>query len=300
MALRDLTYHRPRSLDEAHRLMAAQPRARWIAGGTDLMIRLKDTLPRGCGLDVSASPPSALISLRGVRELRGVELSSAGTRIGAVTPTSDLLDHPELRARYPALTQALCVLGGPQVRSAATIGGNLCNASPCADTAPPLLVHEARVELSGPEGSREALLEDFFTAPGQTRLAPGELLARVHLPPPPTGARALFLKKTRVAMDLALASVAALVVMEAETCVRVRVAAGAVAPTPLRLRQTEAALEGGALTDARIARGAAIAAEEIRPISDIRASADYRRAVVEVFVKRALTTLRSAPAGRAT
>lgn len=273
----ELEYHRPGSLDELWPLMERQPEARLVAGATDVMVRVASRVER----------PGAMISLRGIADLARLELGPDGARVGATVTIARLASDARLGASYPLLVQAARALGGPQIRSVATIGGNLCNASPCADTAPPLLALEARAALRGPAGQREVPLEQLFAGPGQTCLGAGEILEAVLLPPPLADARGQFLKKRRVRMDLALVSVAALLRMEGSTCRLARVAAGSVAPTPLRLGPVEAVLEGSQLTDAVLEQAATTAASCVDPIDDLRATEAYRRQLTGVFVKRA-------------
>jgi carbon-monoxide dehydrogenase medium subunit len=208
-----------------------------------------------------------------------------------MTRIVELVEHRALRERYPVLVEAALRLGSPQIRNVATVGGNLCNASPCADTATPLLVLEARVRLRGPAGERELPLEQLFLGAGETALAPGELLAEIVLLPPGPTARATFKKKGRVRMDLALASATVLVELDGAVCRRARVAAGSVAPTPLRLKEVEALLAGQALTADVLAAAGTAAAGAVSPISDVRCTAEYRRQLVAVYVKRALEEL---------
>jgi CO/xanthine dehydrogenase FAD-binding subunit len=278
--MRSYFYHRPRSLEEALRLKAETPDARFIAGGTDVMVQLRHRALR----------PRALISLRALEELRGIKVGERA-QIGALTPIRDVTRHPGLRERYPVLVQGASRLGSPQIRNVATIGGNLCNASPCADTATPLLVLEARLRLRGPRGSREVPLDQFFLGPGQSCLAEDELLVEILLDPPTTGSRSTFQKKGRVRMDLALASLAILLQLEGDTCSRARVAAGSVAPRPLRLREVESHLEGKTLSASVIAAAQEIAMRTISPITDVRSTAEYRRQIVGVYLKRALEVL---------
>ena len=273
-------YHRPTTLAEAWQL-AEQPGARFIAGGTDLMVRIRS----------GQQTPSALISLRNIDALRGIRLDKSTTRIGAATPIADLLGHPDLAIRCPVLVAAARRLAGPQVRNVATLGGNLCNASPCADTAPPLLVLDAWLRIEGRDGARDVPLEDFFVAPGQTRLAPGELLTEICFDTPAAGTRATFLRRSRVRMDVSMASVAVLLTLEGGRCLRARLAAGSVAPRPIRLRGVEALLQGHEITDERIAAARVQTELEITPISDVRSSEWYRRRVTGAMVQRALGEL---------
>jgi xanthine dehydrogenase FAD-binding subunit len=278
--MRHHDYLRPRSLDAALALLAAHPGALLIAGGTDLVLLLRD--PR--------SRPPAVISLRSVPELKGRSCDGE-TRIGAGETIHDLLRDPELRRACPVLVQAAARLGSPQVRSVATVGGNLANASPCADTATPLLVHEAELILRSAAGVRRVPLDRFFVGPKATCLTGGEILEAVVLPPAAPGTHATFLKHGRVGMDLAVTSLCVRLDLEGTRCQRARVAAGSVAPTPVRLRAAERALEGQTITPAVIAAAVEAARDEVAPISDVRASADFRRHLVGVFLQRAVARL---------
>ena len=274
-------YHRPTTLEQAWQLKQQQPGARFVAGGTDLLVKIRDG---------RQGAPPALISLRHLDELRRIEVGEV-VRIGALVTIGELVEHEGLRAVFPVLARAGRRLGSAQIRNAATVGGNICNASPCADTAPPLLVAEAQVELASPRGPREVPLEAFFVAPGQTRLAGDEIVTALRFDRPAPGARATFFKKGRVAMDLSLVSVAVLLELDRARCIRARVAAGSVAPRPIRLRRAEAALEGQRIDGQRAAAARAAAAAEVEPISDLRTTADYRRHLVGVLVERAVGEL---------
>lgn len=255
----------------------ATPGARFVAGGTDVMVKVRG----------GSFAPSALISLRNLPELRGVTVGPDGARIGAATPLSALLQHPELQAGWPLLLDALRTMGSTQIRNSATLGGNLCNGSPCADSPPALIALGARVELVGPAGTRQVAVEDFFTGPSATVRAADEVLSAVLLGPPVSGSRGVFLRKQRVAMDLAQVNVAVWLALEGPRVAQARVVVGAVGPTPMRLRPVEALLYGEP-TPERVAEAAALAATLVRPISDLRATAAYRRHITGVFVRRAV------------
>jgi len=279
-------YHQPDSLASALALLADEPGARLVAGGTDLMVNLKKR---------RATPPTALVSLRGVEELAALTVSADGRlRIGAARCLTDIAEHPEVRAHYPALVEAVRLFGGIQIQNAATLGGNLCNASPAADSAPPLLAYRAEVELTGQGGSRALPLEAFLRGPGQTALAAGEVMTAVLLERPAPGTRSLFLRKSRVAMDLATVSLAMALEFDGDTCRRARLAAGAVAPIPLRLSGAEAVLSGSTLDEDTLAEAGRVAREEVAPIDDLRSSAEYRRHVVGVLLERGARHLRGA------
>ncbi len=275
-----LEYHQPSTTEETFELVGRFPEAKLIAGGSDLMVQMRK----------SRRWPAALISLRRVEELTRIE-EGARLRIGATVPIRDVAAHPAVIAGFPALVDSIRGFGSQQIRNVATLGGNLCNASPGADCAPPLLVYGARVELRDARGTRELPVEDFVLGPGETALRPGEILTAILLDPPANGTRSAFLRKGRVQMDLAIASVAALVEMDGPTCVTAHIAAGAVAPVPLSLRRTEAIIEGSDVGPATRALAAMEAQREVSPISDIRASQEYRRRLTGVLVERSLAWL---------
>ena len=271
-------YHRSGSLEEALALGAGADTA-LIAGGTDLLVALR----KG-----KRTAPRHMVSIRSLPELAELSEQAGTLHIGAGVPMADVLADLVVRKHLPALTSALAVIGSRQIRNVATLGGNLCNASPAADSAPPLLVYEATLELAGAHGRRELAISDFFVGPGRTALRPGEIMTSIRVPLPAAGAQSVFLRRSRVAMDLATASLAASFMVCSGKLSGVRVAVGAVAPIPLRLRGTEAFLEGKSVDDETLAQAAEIARGEVAPISDLRGSDWYRREVVGVFLSRAL------------
>lgn len=270
-------YYKPRSLSEAWELKEKVRDARFIAGGTDVMVGIKN----------GELSPSALISLRSIPALDSIEING-GIRIGALTTISDLIHHSALRDNYPVVVEAAKRLGSVQIRNVATIGGNLCNSSPCADMALPLLVLEAKVRLQTAKESREMPLNEFFKGPGKTCLTSDEILTDILLGPSRQNSKATFLKKGRVKMDLAIASVAVLLEMEGKRCSKARLAAGSVAPVPLRLLKVEALLEGTTISKELLAKAQQLAAENVAPITDIRATKEYRQEIVGIYVRRAL------------
>lgn len=278
--MRDYDYHRPKTLEDAWRLLAQTPDARLLAGGTDLMVRVRE----------GKVTPRAIVSLAGVKELTGIEVGET-TRIGALTRVSDLLAHRELVEAFPAVAKAARTLGSVQIRNLATAGGNLCNASPCADLAPPLLVLGARLRIDSKSGTRELPLEDFFVSPGQTRLAPGEVLTAILVDRPPAGTRTTFIKKGRVRMDISITSIAVAIEMSGNRCVKARIAAGSVGPRPMRLPRTEKLLEGRELSPEVLREARARASDEVTPITDVRSTEAYRRHLAGVLVERAVAAL---------
>jgi CO/xanthine dehydrogenase FAD-binding subunit len=275
-----LAYHRPATVQEACRILAAEPRAAVLAGGTDLMVHLAQSW-RG-------KRPPAVVNVKRIPGLDTLQVTDRTLRLGALATLSALMEHPVIRAEYPVLPFAARYMGSPAIRNLATVGGNLCNGSPAADLPPVLLALDAQVGIAGPEGERRLPLAGFFRGPGQTALRPGELLVWIEVPRrrPPRPVRYERLDVRR-AMDIAIAG-AAVSVGHGEA----RVALCAVAPTPLRVAEAEAVLAAEGLTGAAIEHAAALAMAAARPISDVRASAEYRRQMVGVLVRRGLEALR--------
>ena len=270
-------YYKPQSLEEAWELKKKTPGSLFIAGGTDVLVGIKNSELR----------PQALISLRSIPELDEIEVDG-GIRIGALATISDIIQNPELKKDSPVLVGAAKSLGSVQIRNVATIGGNLCNCSPCADMALPLLVMEAKVRLQTAKEKREIPLDEFFKRPGESCLATDEILTDILLDTPPKNTKAVFMKKGRVKMDLAVASVAVRLEMEGNKCLKARIAAGSVAPVPLRLSKVETMLEGATLTKKHLAEAQRLAEDNVIPITDIRSTEKYRRQMTGVLVKRAL------------
>lgn len=282
-----LNYHRPKTVTQALSILNERSKeAAPYAGATDLIPRYSK------GLVVR---PSEMVDLKRIEELHGISETGGEIRIGACTLMSELASHPLLLKKAGLLAEAAGRVACPQVRNRATLGGNLCNASPAADTAIPLMVLDAEVELCRLSGSSEHTeqrrmpVADFFTGPGATKLKPGEILTAVFFKTPASGTYAAWDKfGTRPSMEIAVASVGVALVFDGDKVKQARVGYGSVAPVPLRGEQAEGTLEGHALTSEVIDRCAAAAREEISPISDVRASETYRREVVGVMLARLL------------
>jgi carbon-monoxide dehydrogenase medium subunit len=275
-------YMRPTSVADACALLReAGGTARPLAGGTDILVQMREGKLR----------PAALVSLRDVPGLRSVRREQdGGLTIGAATRLIDVETSPDVLRDHAALVEAASWIGSVQVRDRATIGGNLCNAAPSADTAPILIAYGSSVTISDGRDERTLPLEDFFTGPGETVLEPGELLTAISVPPAPAHSHAKYYKTFRSAMDCCTVGVAVLVVFAPDSKVveEARVVLGAIAPTPIRAPRCEEMLRGKELDSALMASVGALAAEEARPIDDVRASAEYRRVLAEVLTKRAL------------
>ena len=278
--MKKFEYYKPKSLTEVWELKEKIPNSRFIAGGTDVMVKIKS------GLLI----PEALISLREVPELKNISVGK-NIRIGAGSTITELIENAELQTAIPVLVQAARRIGSLQIRNVATVGGNLGNCSPCADTAPALLVLEARAVVRSDKNTREMPLQDFFTGPGTSCLSAKEILVELIIDIPSPQTKAISMKKGRVQMDLALASVAVLMETDGNFCKKIRVAAGSVAPVPLRLIEVEKFLENTEITEEKIKEAQRIAMESVSPISDVRTTADYRRHLVGVYVKNSIQSL---------
>ncbi len=277
-------YFAPQTLEQAAEILA-QGGVTILAGGTDLM-------PQVHSGKLKFKP--ALVNIRHVGELQGISVQGGVIRIGALVTITDLLTNAVVREKLPALTEMADHFASNQIRNAGTVGGSLCNASPAGDVAPPLMVYNAQVELvSKPNGSmkvRTLPLAEFFTGPGRTRMEPNELLAAVRVPVPKAGYVARFVKfGTRPALDISTISIAIGGVRKGPALHGVQEVLGAVATVPLRAVIKEAALEGKELDAGLVEKVAATAHDEVKPISDVRASAWYRQELVHNIVKRMLT-----------
>lgn len=255
-----------------------------LAGGTDLLVLMKH----------KREIPRRLINIKRIPDLDGVDYDpEAGLSIGALATIQAVENSFDVAKKFPSVAQAASVLGTSQIRNLGTLGGNLANASPSAEFAPPLLTLDAAVCCQGPKGGREIGIADFFLGPGESALAADELLTGIRVPNPPAGSYGVYLKHSLRRMDVAIASAAVSVRMEGDVCLEPRIALGAVAPTPFRAGKAEAMLAGETLTggiaedDLLEAVGQA-AADESRPIDDFRGFAGYRRKVVMQLVIQAL------------
>ncbi len=277
-----IKYYKPRDIKEAcSRLASADLSAKPLAGGTDLLVQLR----RG------KITPGCLVDLKSLGFDEMTATPEGGLRIGALCTLNTVLSNKIVDQRYPILAESIAELASVQIRHRATLGGNLCNASPAADTAPPLLALDARVSIAGINGTREVLLADFFQGPGQTSLFPGEIVTEIVLPARPERSGGAYLKAKRTAMDLALVGVAVhLSVENDERCGEAKIFLGAVAPTPLFAPRASESLRKASMEKKTIGEVAALAAEEARPIDDVRASAWYRKRLIKVLTERAILT----------
>ena len=272
----------PESLDDCLRLLAERgPETKLLAGGTDLLPQMKN----------GVLMPKRVIDLSGVARVKILESDAKGLRIGAAVPARQLEQDPRVRAGYVSVAESAALVGSVQVRNLATVGGNLCNAAPSADMAPPLVALEAQAVIAGPHGERRVALSDFFTGVRTTVLGPDELLVEIVAPAPGPHSGGSYIRHTpRRELDIAVVGVASQVTLANGVCAKARIALAAVAPTPVRATTAEAALEGRPLTPELIERAAELAAQGAKPISDQRGSEDFRRHLVRILTRRTLTT----------
>jgi CO/xanthine dehydrogenase FAD-binding subunit len=274
----------PRDLGDAlSRLAACDPGVRLVAGGTDVMVEVQAGSFRG----------EALLDLWKLDELHGIRREGEWLSIGTLETYTDLQRDPLIRANLPSLVAACATVGGIQIQNRGTLGGNLANASPAGDTLPVLLALDAQVECASTRGARRIAVRDFFVGYRKTALEGDEILTRV-LVPIPEEVRLLFRKVgTRAAQAISKVVLSGAVRCRDRRIETIRLAAGSVAPVPMRLRRTEAILEGRRLDRPLVERAAAAAAAEIQPIDDVRSTADYRRRVTGNLVRRWLLDLLS-------
>ncbi len=273
----------PQSLDDCLKLLAQHgAQARPVAGGTDLLPQMKTGVTR----------PRVVVDLSGIERLRQIQADNGqGLRIGAAATAREIEQSAAVRGAYRSIAESGALVGSIQVRNLATVGGNLCNAAPSADMAPPLVALEAQAVIAGPRGERRVPMVDFFTGVRKTVLAPDEVLVEIVVPAPGPGSGGQYLRHTpRRELDIAVVGVASQLTLAGGRCTRARIALASVAPTPVRATAAERTLEGQAITPALIERAATLAVEAARPISDQRGSVEFRKHLVRVLTRRTLTT----------
>lgn len=280
--LRAFEYLEPMSVKEAVSMLAKhRGEAKILAGGTDLLPFMKMRMLK----------PSYVVNIKKIPNLDYVKYSvKGGLRIGALTTFRNVEKSELIKEKYPLLLDAATTMGSTQVRNVATVAGNICNASPAADMAPPLLVLDSRLRIAGRRGERTIPLENFFAGPDKNVLDPAEMLTEIQSRSLPRGTGTAFLKIGRVSMDLAKVSVAVAFRSVKGTCESLRIALGATAPTPIRAKRAEKLLEGRRLDDKVIEEAAQTASDEAKPRPSLRSTVEYKREAVRVLVRRAMQT----------
>ncbi len=279
--MRRFDYFEPQTLDEAVALLSRyNGTANVLAGGTDLLVEIKEQIRK----------PDHVINIKKIPGMNRLTFDPvAGLNFGSLVTAREIETSPDVRRDYSGLAQAASEVGSIQVRNRATIVGNICRASPSADTLPPLIADGAIVTVFSEGDERRVALEDFFVGPGRTVLRPNEIVTAVELPAVTPHSASIYIKHgRRKAMELATVGVAVSLTLEGAVCRRIRIVLGAVAPTPIRAKKAEALAQGHALDEDLIEAAAQTAMDESRPISNIRGSAAYRREMVRVLTARAI------------
>lgn len=280
--MKNFEYFEPKTVQEAVGLLVKYKRAaKLLAGGTDLMLGMKEGFVQ----------PWYLINLKTIKGLDKIAYSKkGGISIGSLTTWTAILSSGAILEHYPILREAASLIGGYQIRNRGTIGGNICHASPSADSAPALMVYGAQCVVSGPRRERVIPIEEIFSGVQKTSLKPEEILTGFRIPPPDPQSKGCYLKfSPRKAMDLPIVGVGALVRTSNGTFEEVKIALGAVAPTPIRARRAERFLVGKPVSDRSIRQAAEEAVNESKPITDLRASREYRLGLVRELTGQAIT-----------
>ncbi|MGO9264813.1 MAG: FAD binding domain-containing protein [Candidatus Binataceae bacterium] len=279
-----INYEAPTTVDQAVKLLARHgEKARTLCGGTDLIIQLRAGVRR----------PEHVVDLKNIADLRRISFSMQhGLKLGAAVPAIEVHENADMRRYYPGLTEAAHLIGSLQIQSRASVGGNLCNGSPAADTIPALIAVGAKCRVVGPKGERIVAAEDFCTGPGRTVLQPDEILVEFQIPAPARHASDAYLRFIpRNEMDIAVVGVGAALTLDLadDRCIDARIALGAVGPTPIFAKEAGAALIGKKLDAAAIERAAQAAIAASSPIDDMRGTAEFRRHIVGVLTRRVVT-----------
>ncbi|MEW6112663.1 MAG: xanthine dehydrogenase family protein subunit M [Thermodesulfobacteriota bacterium] len=281
MRLPKFEYFAPKTLEAALSLLSEQKEgAHVLAGGTDIIVKMNH----------GRLKPKALIALEAIEGLQSIRFhAQEGLTIGATARLAEVASHPDIVTHYPAVAHAAQVMANVGVRNMGTVAGNLCNAAPSADTAPPLIAMNAEVTLASLKGERLLPLDRFFTGPGLTAMEPGEIMTSISVPFPPLQSGGSYQRiSARCGVDIAAVGVGVMVILDGKTCREARIVLGAVAPVPLRAEKAESLMQGQEWTQELIRTVADQASQEAKPISDVRASAEYRKKMVAVLTRRAL------------
>ena len=285
-----MRYERPESVDAAVALLAGAPsRTRVLAGGTDLLVQLR----------AGMIEPDLVVDIKSIPGMREITAEDGGFRIGAAVAGAELKEHPEVKRLWPGVVEAVDLIGSTQIQGRCTMVGNLCNASPAADSVPAMIAAGAAVRIHGPRGIRDLPVADVITAPGQSALGDGEIVTSVFLPArPPRSGDAYLRFIPRTEMDIAVVGVGVSVTLDDQgTCTAARVSLGAVAATPLLVQDAAAALIGTGISDAALDKLSLAASAACRPIDDKRGTIEYRTKVAGVLARRAAVIARDRAKG---
>ena len=285
LLLKPFSYVAPKSLEEAYQVLAKADglgQVRAIVGGTDLIDQMKQ----------DRRTPSTVMDIKRIPEMMRLEwVPGEGLHIGAAVPCTDTAAFADVKKNYSSIEESCLLVGSIQIQNRASIGGNIGNSAPSADTVPALLTYSARAVITGPRGRREVALEEFFTGPGQNVLAPDEVLLETIVPTPPSNSSGHYLRFIpRNEMDIAVAGVASMLALEPGTrrCNQARIALASVAPTPVCAKASESLLEGQEVTAELIREAGELAVQTCSPIDDVRGTVEYRKELVKVLTRRTL------------
>ena len=283
--MQTMQYLAPVTVDEALKALSGAEGAKVLAGGTDLLVQMK----------LGLRQPARIVDIKKIPDLMALSLRDDGLQLGAAVPGAVVSANTAVKAQYPGFVEALDIIGSTQVQGRCSAGGNLCNASPAADSVPAMIANRAVCNIVGADGTRQVPVEQFATGPGKTCLASGEFLLSIEFPrPAPRTSDAYLRMIPRTEMDIAIAGAAVSLTLDAHgKCQDARVAIGAVAPTALLVAEAANALIGSSLDEAALNKAAAAASAAANPISDRRGTAEYRKQVVGVLVKRAVMVAKS-------
>jgi CO/xanthine dehydrogenase FAD-binding subunit len=279
--LHSITYEAPTTVEQAVSLLAAGgEKSRVLCGGTDILIQMR----------AGVRKPEQLVDVKRIRDLMTISFDArSGLKLGAAVPCAEVYESADVQKHYPGLAEAAHLIGSLQIQSRASVGGNLCNGSPAADTTPALIALGAIAVVAGAKGKREVPVEKFCTAPGRTVLEPGELLVELHIAAPKPHSSDSYLRLIpRNEMDIAVVGVGSAVTLDGNKCTAARIALAAVGPTPIFAAKASESLVGKPLDDKAIENAAKLAIEASSPITDMRGTAEYRRHVVGVLTRRTL------------
>ncbi len=290
--MNEVQYKAAKTVGEAVKLMAAaKGKGRILAGGTDLLVQMKS----------GAQAPGVIIDVKKIPEMVSIKETKGSFTIGAATPAAVIGEHKKLKKTWPGVVEAINLIGSTQVQGRASAGGNLCNASPAADSVPALVAAGCIVTIQGPKGRRKVPIEKFNAGPGKTTLKPGEIVVSLTLPARPRGSSDAYLRLIpRTEMDIAVVGCGVSLTMKGDTCVAARVGLGAVAPTVLLVEAAGKALTGSKLDDKALEAAAKACSAACKPIDDKRGTIKYRTKIAGVLLKRAAAIARDRINGTAT
>jgi len=279
--LHAISYEAPTTVEQAVKLLATKgEKARPLCGGTDILIQMRAGIRK----------PEQLVDVKAIPELRQISFDpKSGLRLGAAVSCIEIYENPAMRKHYPGLTEAAHLIGSIQIQSRASVGGNLCNGSPAADTTPALVVLGAIAHVVSANESRDIPVEQFCTGPQRTVLKPGELLVELRIPAPKPHSSDAYLRFIpRNEMDIAVVGVGVALTLDGERCTAARIGLGAVGPTPLLATKAAESLIGKKLDGTAIENAGKLAGEAATPIDDMRGTAEFRTSITAVLTRRAI------------